>query len=72
MSKQNHSFSEDRTFDFIVYLVDALAFLHENNIIHRDIRPAYILYYSQNFQLKNRMIFFLFQGTFSCARIESN
>jgi serine/threonine protein kinase len=36
-SKKN--LSEEKVFDFTLYLVDGLKFLHERKIIHRDIKP---------------------------------
>ncbi len=39
MIESKKSFSEERVFDFIFYLTDALKFLHEKKIIHKEIKP---------------------------------
>ena len=40
---QQRGLSENLAFKFFIQIVNAIKFLHENNIIHRDIKPENIL-----------------------------
>lgn len=46
-SSQQH-WSEDELYSFLSSLVEALAFMQENNMAHRDIKPANILIFPNN------------------------
>ena len=44
MIDSKKSFSEEKVFDFIYYLTDALKFLHERKILHKEIKPRYTFF----------------------------
>jgi serine/threonine protein kinase len=39
MNTYKKHFSEDRIFDCVYYVVDALNFLHDKGISHKDLKP---------------------------------
>ena len=41
--KQENGFSENEAYKYFIQIVNAVYFLHQNNIIHRDIKPENIL-----------------------------
>lgn len=53
MRIDSKNFSEDRVYDSIYYIVRALAYLHENKILHRDINPKNIYLRNSRMKLAN-------------------
>ena len=45
---ENKGFNEEKSFEFFIQIVDAVYFLHMNQIIHRDIKPENILITEDN------------------------
>ena len=43
IKKEKIGFSEKKTFKYFIQVLNAINFLHKNNIIHRDIKPENIL-----------------------------
>ena len=66
ISKNKKGFSEQKAFHYFIQVVNAVYFLHENQIIHRDIKPENLLIgendtiklcdfgWAKNLTLKNR------------------
>ena len=46
--RQNGGLSEDKSFEIFIQVVNAIYFLHENDLIHRDIKPENILIFENN------------------------
>ena len=46
--RRNRSLSEDESFSIFIQVVNAVNFLHENDLIHRDIKPENILLFENN------------------------
>ena len=69
ISKNKSGFSEKEAFQYFIQVVNAVYFLHENQIIHRDIKPENLLIgdnniiklcdfgWARNLTLKNRSSF---------------
>lgn len=51
-NKEIPQFEESQMYESIVKLIDAVHFLHTNNVIHRDIQPAYIIHFKKFLLLK--------------------
>jgi serine/threonine protein kinase len=49
--KPNQSFDYRRTLEIIIAVADALAFAHEQGVIHRDVKPANILLAEEDWPL---------------------
>ena len=43
IKKEKKGFSEKKSFTYFIQILNAINFLHKNNIIHRDIKPENIL-----------------------------
>ena len=46
--RKNESLSEDESFSIFIQVINAVNFLHENDLIHRDIKPENILLFENN------------------------
>ena len=46
--RKNKGLNEYKTFQLFIQVVNAINFLHENDLIHRDIKPENILLFSNN------------------------
>jgi serine/threonine protein kinase len=60
MDAQKKHFSEDKIFDCIYYLIDALNFLHDKGISHKDLRPKYKSQNSLFLDLRKANVFIFF------------
>jgi len=47
-NNKNNFLSEEEIFNYFIQVVNAVYFLHENNLIHRDIKPENLLMNSDN------------------------
>jgi serine/threonine protein kinase len=45
--KQKH-FSEPELLDYMLQLATAVSYLHSKNLIHRDLKPAQVIFYTIN------------------------
>ena len=48
IKKEKNGFSESRAFDYFIQVINAVYYLHSNNIIHRDIKPENLLLCEDN------------------------
>ena len=46
--RRNRCLSEDESFSIFIQVVNAINFLHQNDLIHRDIKPENILLFENN------------------------
>ena len=46
--RKNHHLSEDLSFSIFIQVVNAVYFLHKNDLIHRDIKPENLLLFDKN------------------------
>jgi serine/threonine protein kinase len=53
MTKQERYFSEDKVFDYTYYLASAINYLHQRNIIHKDVQPKNIYLRRDKLKLGN-------------------
>lgn len=60
ISSPNHIIPENRAVEFFNQILDALLYLHENSIIHRDVKPENFLIYNTGSQIKLKLIDFGF------------
>jgi len=48
IKKEKNGFSESKAFEYFIQVINAVYYLHSNNIIHRDIKPENILISDDN------------------------
>ena len=48
IKKEKNGFSESKAFDYFIQVINAVYYLHSNNIIHRDIKPENLLICEDN------------------------
>ena len=48
IKKEKNGFSESKAFDYFIQVINAVYYLHSNNIIHRDIKPENLLLCEDN------------------------
>ena len=51
--RKNKGLSESQTFQLFIQVVNAIYFLHKNDLIHRDIKPENILLFNNNEKNEN-------------------
>ena len=57
--RRNNGLSESQTFQLFIQVVNAVYFLHKNNLIHRDIKPENILLFNNDDENDNNKNNFL-------------